>query len=139
MFSQANARATAVKSFLYAFGDDVEPLPETVRVLDEIVTDFIIETCHQAARSASYSNRQKIKVDDFKFAIRGNDAMLGRVQELLGMDKELKEARRQIQDDLAEGRANVERSKPDENKPKGRRGRKPKNLNLKLQQEDGEE
>jgi len=80
-----------------------------VRALDEIVTDFIIETCHQASRSASYSNRQKIKVDDFKFAIRGNEAMLGRVQELLGMDKELREARKQF--DIPEGKAGLEKGK----------------------------
>ena len=97
-------------------------------MLDELVTDFIIETCHQAARSATYSNRQKIKVDDFKFAIRGNEAMLGRVQELLGMDKELKEARRQIMDEMGEGKAMADRAaKGEEGKPKAKRGRKPKN------------
>ena len=111
-----------MRALLYAFGDDQDPLPETVRVLDEIVTDFIIETCHQAARSATYSNRQKIKVDDFKFAIRGNEAMLGRVQELLGMDKELKEARKQF--DMAEGKAGLEKGRIGVGK--GKRGRKPK-------------
>ncbi|MCJ1243456.1 Transcription initiation factor TFIID subunit 13 [Trapelia coarctata] len=98
-----------LRGLLYAYGDDIAPLPETVRILDEIVTDFIIETCHQAGRSASYSNRQKIKVDDFKFAIRGNEAMLGRVQELLGMDRELKEARKQF--DIPEGKAGLEKGK----------------------------
>ena len=87
---------------LYAFGDSKSPLPETIRVLDEIVTDFIIETCHQAARAAHISGRQKVKVDDFKFAIRGDELMLGRVKELLNMDKELKEARKQFNPDEAE-------------------------------------
>ncbi|MCJ1308402.1 Transcription initiation factor TFIID subunit 13 [Agyrium rufum] len=99
-----------LRALLFAYGDDHEPLPETIRVLDEIVADFIIETCHQAARSASYSNRQKIKVDDFKFAIRDNPMMLGRVQELLGMDKELKAAK-QLFDD-GEGKIGLEKSKP---------------------------
>ena len=110
-----------MKAFLYAFGDDQDPLPETVRVLDEIVTDFIIETCHQAARSATYSNRQKIKVDDFKFAIRNNPAMLGRVQELLGMDKELREARKQF--DVPEGKAGLEKSKLAKEMKEGREGK----------------
>ena len=121
------SKLCTVKQFLFAFGDDHEPLPETVRVLDEIVTDFIIETCHQAATSATYSNRQKIKVDDFKFAIKDNETMLGRVQELLGMDKELKEARKQLKEDMAEGRALLEKTKGDSERPKGKRGRKPKN------------
>jgi transcription initiation factor TFIID subunit 13 len=105
-----------VRALLYAFGDEPDPLSETVRVLDEIVTDFIIETCHSAARSAAYSNRQKIKVEDFKFAIRNNEEMLGRVQELLGMDKELKEARKQF--DVAEGKQGLEKSKGGLKEPK---------------------
>lgn len=96
-----------MESFLYAFGDDEAPLPETIRVLDEIVTDFIIETCHAAAQAAHYSGRQKVKVDDFLFAIRKSPEMLGRVQELLKMDRELKEARKQF--DAAEGKVGLER------------------------------
>lgn len=71
-----------------------EPLPETVRVLDEIVTDFILEMCHGAAQYASYARRQKIKVDDFKFALRRDPSKLGRVQELLRLERLLKEARK---------------------------------------------
>ncbi|MCJ1361646.1 Transcription initiation factor TFIID subunit 13 [Acarospora aff. strigata] len=85
-----------IKSLLHAFGDVPNPLPETIKTLDEIVTDFIIETCHSAALHASYARRQKIKVDDFKFAIRRDERMLGRVLELLALDRELREARRQF-------------------------------------------
>ena len=96
-----------MKQFLYAFGDDKEPLPETVRVLDEIVTDYIIETCHAAARSADIVGRQKIKVDDFKFAIRNDELATGRVKELLQIDKELKDSRKQF--DTGEGKVGLER------------------------------
>ncbi|OJK02927.1 hypothetical protein ASPACDRAFT_113454 [Aspergillus aculeatus ATCC 16872] len=50
--------------------------------------------CHGAAQYASYSRRQKIKVDDFRFALRRDPNKLGRVQELLRMERELKEARK---------------------------------------------
>jgi transcription initiation factor TFIID subunit 13 len=63
-------------------------------VLDEIVTDFILEMCHEAAAYASYARRQKIKVDDFRFALRHDPHKLGRVQQLLQMDRELKDARK---------------------------------------------
>ena len=59
-----------------------------------ITTSFIIETCHEAAAHASYSRRQKIKVDDFTFALRKDPAKLGRVQELVQMDKHLKTLRK---------------------------------------------
>ncbi|KAJ5740971.1 Transcription initiation factor TFIID subunit 13 [Penicillium malachiteum] len=90
-----------LKFFLLAYGDPsphapyiAEPLPETIRVLDEIVTDFILELCHGAAQVAHHARRQKIKVDDFRFALRRDPNKLGRVQELLRMERELKEARK---------------------------------------------
>ncbi|KAL4868145.1 transcription initiation factor IID, 18kD subunit-domain-containing protein [Aspergillus spectabilis] len=93
--------ASELRLLLLAYGDPAphpsfpsEPLPETVRVLDEIVTDFVLEMCHGAAQYANYSRRQKIKVDDFRFALRRDPNKLGRVQELLRMERELKEARK---------------------------------------------
>ena len=90
-----------MRLLLLAYGDPsphpsfpAEPLPETVRVLDEIVTDFILELCHGAAQVAHHARRQKIKVDDFRFALRRDPNKLGRVQELLRMERELKEARK---------------------------------------------
>ena len=96
-----------VTQALYAFGDDKEPLPETVRVLDEIVTDYIIETCFHAAKSAEICGRSKLKVDDFKWAIRGDPVGLGRVNELLAMDKHISTARKAFKTD--EGREGLER------------------------------
>ena len=91
-----------LNDFLYAFGDHTRTpaspssLPSTITCLDEILTDFIIETCHAAALSASYSRRQKIKVDDFKFALRRDPKKLGRVEELLAMTKVIQDARKQF-------------------------------------------
>ena len=127
-----------MRALLYAFGDDQDPLPETIRVLDEIVTDFIIETCHQAARSASYSRRQKIKVDDFKFAIRNDEALLGRVQDLLGMDKELKEAKKLF--DVEEGRAGLERGKIEKEAKEGKgRGKRKAAKEVQMDEDDEEQ
>ena len=92
---------------LYAYGDDKDPLDETVRVLDEIVTDYIIETAHTANKAAEYSGRQKIKNDDFMFAIRKDEFATGRVRELHLMEKRLKEQRKQF--DTGEGKVGLER------------------------------
>ena len=54
----------------------------------------MLEICHAAAAFAMYARRQKIKVDDFLFALRRDPGKLGRVQELLRMERELKEARK---------------------------------------------
>jgi transcription initiation factor TFIID subunit 13 len=96
-------------SLLYAYGDNVRtrdspaPLQTTIQTLDEILTDFIIETCHYAALSASYSRRQKIKVDDFKFVLRRDERLLGKVLEQLWREKRMREQRKIIEMDGVEG------------------------------------
>ncbi|KAF3011274.1 Transcription initiation factor TFIID subunit 13 [Curvularia kusanoi] len=89
----------SVEAFLLAFGDNDYPLPETVRVLDEIVTDYIIESCHEAAAVAHHARRAKIKLDDFKFMLRRDTGKLGRVSEMLETDKELKRKRKAFDTD----------------------------------------
>ncbi|KAK4549797.1 hypothetical protein LTR36_005098 [Oleoguttula mirabilis] len=88
-----------LQELLYAFGDNPHPsgsLPTTLATLDEILTDFIIESCHAAALCASYSRRQKIKVDDFKWVLRKDERLLGRVLEQMWKDKGLKEEKRMM-------------------------------------------
>ena len=89
-------RANTVSSFLTAFSHPGPHPQNTITALDEILTDFIIETCHYAALSASYSRRQKIKADDFKFALRRDDRLLGRVQEQQWREKKLKDDRKNV-------------------------------------------
>jgi transcription initiation factor TFIID subunit 13 len=73
-------------------------MPETVRVLDEIITDFMQSIAFEATRAANYSGRQKIKYEDFEFAFRKNPAFLGKVQEVFEKQKEIKKARELIKD-----------------------------------------
>jgi transcription initiation factor TFIID subunit 13 len=54
----------------------------------------VIETCHEAGVHAAYANRSKVKVDDFQFALRKDSRKLGRVQELLDIDRDLKNKRK---------------------------------------------
>ncbi|KAF2085944.1 TFIID-18kDa-domain-containing protein [Saccharata proteae CBS 121410] len=120
-----------LEAYLVAFGDSRAPLPETIRVLDEIITDFIIETCHEAALCASYSRRAKIKVDDFKFILRKDPVKLGRVTELLGKERELRESRKVFEVEDAgvgkeEGKEGKKRKKEGEGEREGKKVRKDK-------------
>ena len=67
--------------------------------MDEIVTDYIIESCHEAAAVAHHARRAKIKLDDFKFMLRRDTGKLGRVSEMLETDKELKRKRKAFDTD----------------------------------------
>ena len=83
---------------------------------------FVIETSHAAALHASYSRRTKIKVDDFKFAIRKDPKKLGRVVELLNKEKLLKSARQGF--DFNEGKLRKEAQKDEKDKDKDDRNPK---------------
>ncbi|KID96740.1 transcription initiation factor TFIID subunit 13, partial [Metarhizium majus ARSEF 297] len=98
MEPRARAGKNVVAQLLYAHGDVKNPLPETVRVLDEILTDFMQSIAFEATRAAHYSGRQKIKYEDFEFAFRKNPAFLGKVQEVFEKQKEIKKAREILRD-----------------------------------------
>ena len=91
---------------------------------------FIIETCHAAAGSAAYSHRAKIKVDDFKFALRRDRKKLGRVTELLALDRDIKKKRKafEVEDEVVvkEGRRGKGDREKDREKDKERHREKDK-------------
>ncbi|CAJ0551783.1 Ff.00g057620.m01.CDS01 [Fusarium sp. VM40] len=106
---------------LYAHGDVQNPLPETVRVLDEILTDFMQSIAFEATRAANYSGRQKIKYEDFEFAFRKNPAFLGKVQEVFEKQREIKKAREILRD----GEDEIMKDAADEEKKKEKTDTRP--------------
>ncbi|KAL8380703.1 hypothetical protein RB595_005129 [Gaeumannomyces hyphopodioides] len=88
-----------VSSLLYGCGDVRHPLPETMKVLDEIATEFIQGLSFEATRTAQYSGRQKVKYEDFEFSFRQNPQYLGRVQEVFELKKHIAEARKAFNDE----------------------------------------
>lgn len=74
----------------------INAYPETIRVLDEIVTDFIIETSHAAASVSAYSGRAKIKLADFEYVMRRDRRKLGRVQEMFRRKRTIDEAKKPV-------------------------------------------
>jgi transcription initiation factor TFIID subunit 13 len=88
-----------VAQLLYGHGDVKHPLPETVRVLDEMVTDFIQGVSFEATRAAHHAGRQKVKFEDFEFAMRKNPLFTGKVQEVFEKKREIDRARNIMNDD----------------------------------------
>lgn len=121
-YTFTSSDAHSVESFLVAYGDTAPPLKTTVLTLDEIITDYIIETCHEAAAVATHARRQKIKLDDFKFMLRRDTAKLGRVSELLETDKELKRKRKAFDTDEGAVVDTVEEVPGEKGKRKGKVG-----------------
>jgi transcription initiation factor TFIID subunit 13 len=103
-----------VSALLYAHGDVKQPLPETVRVLDEMVTEFIQGVAFEATRAANYSGRQKVKYEDFEFAFRKNSIFLGKVKETFDKKVEIEKARqilKDTEDDIMKDAADAEKKK----------------------------
>lgn len=92
-----------IKALLYAFGDVPNPYPETVAVMEDILEEYITRVCYEAQKIARAGNRQKLKVEDFKFALRNDPRKLGRVEELLRLQKEIDQARKTF--DNSEGKS----------------------------------
>jgi transcription initiation factor TFIID subunit 13 len=78
------------------------PLNDTVRVLDEILTEFIQGVSFEATRAAQHAGRQKVKFEDFEFAMRRNPCYMGKIQEVFEKKKEIEAARKNfsIEDQL---------------------------------------
>ncbi|CAD6505168.1 BgTH12-00663 [Blumeria graminis f. sp. triticale] len=83
-----------LQQFLFGHGDVAQSLEPTKRILDELLTDFITELCFEAHRSAFISGRQKIKLEDIKFACRKNPAYLGKIKEVQDKKAEIDAARK---------------------------------------------
>ncbi|GAV56101.1 hypothetical protein ZYGR_0AZ02730 [Zygosaccharomyces rouxii] len=93
---RTNLFAKDVSSLLYAYGDVAQPLPETVQCLDELVSGYLVDVCSSAFRAAQNCQRNKLKLEDFRFAVRHDPIKLGRAEELIATNKLITEAKKQF-------------------------------------------
>lgn len=100
------------------------PLPETVRVLDEILTEFIQGVSFEATRAAQHAGRQKVKFEDFEFAMRRNPFYMGKIQEVFEKKKEIEAARKNfsIEDQLMKDADKEEKAAEKEREKAARKG-----------------
>ncbi|XP_077218892.1 transcription initiation factor TFIID subunit 13-like [Tasmannia lanceolata] len=86
-----------LQHMMYGFGDDPNPLPETVALVEDIVVEYVMDLVHKAQDIAS--KRGKLLTEDFLFLIRKDMPKLHRCTELISMHEELKVARRAFEVD----------------------------------------
>eukprot|EP00850_Spirogloea_muscicola_P005087 SM000023S07543 [mRNA] locus=s23:21999:22890:- [translate_table: standard] len=91
--------AGAVRLMMYGFGDDPDPAPETVELVEDILVECITEMIHKAQELGS--RRGKMATEDILFLIRKADGCVDH-RELhlwLAMNEELKKARKAFEVD----------------------------------------
>lgn len=76
-----------IRQLMYGFGDVLNPLDESVAIMDELLEWFVTDLCERAHASG------RMKTSDFLLALHDDPKKLGRAHELLHLDKELKSAR----------------------------------------------
>mmetsp|Transcript_438 Transcript_438/g.462 ORF Transcript_438/g.462 Transcript_438/m.462 type:complete len:176 (-) Transcript_438:663-1190(-) len=81
-----------LRNIMYGFGDSVNPLPETVNLMEELVTDYISDMTVKALELST--RRGRIAHQDLVFLIRKDTSKYERCLELLELNEELKEARK---------------------------------------------
>ncbi|QCE08673.1 transcription initiation factor TFIID subunit 13-like [Vigna unguiculata] len=86
-----------LQHMMYGFGDDPNPLPESVTLMEDIVVEYVTELVHKAQDIGS--QRGKLSVEDFLYLIRKDLPKLNRCTELLSMNEELKQARKVFESD----------------------------------------
>ena len=91
-----DANLLVVQMLLFAHGDVENSLESTRKVLDEILSDFIVDLCFEADRPAQLAGRQKVKLDDFKFACRKDPIKLGKIEEVFAKKAEIDAARKAV-------------------------------------------
>eukprot|EP01084_Bolivina_argentea_P189433 325756_1 len=90
---KAKAAQKQIIKMMYGGGDDENPLPQSVDLMENIITDFIQSFCIEAQHLAD-QNERPIRVEDFLFLIRKDIHKYKRVSELLGFNDFLKELRK---------------------------------------------
>ncbi|GAM21007.1 hypothetical protein SAMD00019534_041820 [Acytostelium subglobosum LB1] len=88
--------AREIKQMMYGFGDVREPLPDSVDLMEDIVTEYIQEMTSKAGQVSS--RRGRFQTEDLVFLVRKDAKKYHRVIELLRMNEELKKAKRAFDD-----------------------------------------
>ncbi|EMD38401.1 hypothetical protein CERSUDRAFT_113555 [Gelatoporia subvermispora B] len=80
---------------MYGFGDDRNPAPDTVNVMEEILVEYIVDVCQMALTPGKKS---RLSIEDLRRVLsRPADAKkLARMEELLFMQEDIKRARAQF-------------------------------------------
>ncbi|KAL6777610.1 hypothetical protein ACKKBG_A14940 [Auxenochlorella protothecoides x Auxenochlorella symbiontica] len=99
----AGSLARELQIMMFGFGDDSNPLPETVDLVEDIVLEYTTRLLGRAVDSAAARGRVKpgskssvpvaIGPEDILFLVRKDSKKFARVRELLVMQEEIKKAK----------------------------------------------
>lgn len=92
-------------------------------MLDEIVTEFLEGVCFEASRHAQFAGRQKLKFDDFEFALRRSPTYLGKVRSMIDKRQHIASMRslfKENDDDIIASKEHAAATDKDKDSQKGK-------------------
>mmetsp|Transcript_19076 Transcript_19076/g.36456 ORF Transcript_19076/g.36456 Transcript_19076/m.36456 type:complete len:142 (+) Transcript_19076:734-1159(+) len=92
-----------LRPMLFGFGDVANPLPETVELVEELVTDYVTDLMHKALEGSA-AQRGRLAHQDIVFLVRKDERKYNRCLELLEMNEELKRARKNFDFDESQAK-----------------------------------
>lgn len=96
-----------IRSMMYGFGDDKQPVKRSVELLEELAVDYVYQLLHRAQSAAEHRHKgvrsggggaARVQERDLIFALRKDARRQQRVEELLEVWKEVKAARGSVDD-----------------------------------------
>lgn len=79
-------------SMMHAYGDEKEPLPESVALLEEMVLDFMTQIIQMTAK-LSPSQNDKLRTENLLFVIRKHKPLYTRAVKHLRAQEDIKKAK----------------------------------------------
>ncbi|GAB0495734.1 hypothetical protein MMPV_007039 [Pyropia vietnamensis] len=80
---------------MFGFGDSMSPSPASVRLMEEMVIDYIVALVTKTMDVAASRRRDRPDVTDVKFVIRKDERKMQRVRYLLDMQAHIQTATRE--------------------------------------------
>eukprot|EP00298_Acanthocystis_sp_HF-20_P000841 c11187_g1_i1.p1 GENE.c11187_g1_i1~~c11187_g1_i1.p1 ORF type:complete len:188 (+),score=82.69 c11187_g1_i1:34-597(+) len=87
-----------LKLMLYGFGDSVQPLPETIALVEDIVTEFIQEITLEAIQ---VNPTRSLTIHAIQFAVRNSSIRKARGEQILERQEVIKRELKKAQKDVA--------------------------------------
>ncbi|KAI9341440.1 transcription initiation factor IID, 18kD subunit-domain-containing protein [Obelidium mucronatum] len=85
-----------IRQIMYGYGDVLNPAEDTAEVMEDMLLMFMEDLCTKAVQSSSNG---RIKMTDLTYVLRKDPKKLGRVLELIALEKELNKARSSLGND----------------------------------------
>lgn len=85
-------RGRVVRGMMFGFGDSMPPSPASVRLMEEMVIEYIVALVTKTMDVAASRRRDRPDVTDVKFVIRKDDRKMQRVRYLLDMQAHIQTA-----------------------------------------------